>query len=119
MPPELDQPIAPKNPFGPIPPAEFKALVACPYGEAKKAIRKYDPLFGLEPGEKIKFHVRLERTVDETGYAEVEASTKEEAEKLAADLDDAQIDWQADYNYGNAEFVKEVTPEGLRKQDGR
>ena len=93
---------------GPIPRDEFAALVALPCGEARKAIRKYDPLFGREEGEKIEWKVRAERRRDDCGTAIVKASSQEEADKLADDLTEHDFDWDDDF--GDIE-VKSVEPQ--------
>lgn len=81
---------------GPIPRDKFREIVAAPFGEAANEIRKYDPLWGRAPGEKLKWKVTYEREVVETGTAIVEAETEKEAERLADGLDDSKIRW--DYN---------------------
>jgi hypothetical protein len=84
--------MAATNPIsGPVPINEFREMVNLPAGEARKCIRKYDPLFGREPGEKIKWEVRF--TGQGVGYAVVEAASKKDAEKLADKISDADIEW--------------------------
>lgn len=78
--------------YGPIPKAEFAELVAAPYGEATKRIRKYDPFYKREEGEKIRFRVEATGRMHGVGY--VEASNQEEADKLADELTDASFDWR-------------------------
>ena|SRR6185369_2183282 len=77
---------------GPISRSEFAELVAAPYGEATKRIRKYDPLYGRAPGEKVRYRVEASGRMVGTGY--VEASSQEEADRLADELTDASFDWQ-------------------------
>lgn len=96
---------------GPIPRAEFTALIAAPHGEAIKVIRKYDPLFGREAGEKIKWRVTYRRKAWETGRAMVEAKTLKEAQKLADDMDGRQIDWEPTYSSDDAGDVESIEPD--------
>lgn len=92
---------------GPMPRAEFKALVEAPFGEATKAIRKYDPLFGRKPGEKLKWEVRCRSTME--GWAYVEAENEDEADKLAAKLSCNDVDW---CDYSDDFEVLDITPSG-------
>lgn len=98
-----------KKPYGPLSDDEIAALSVCPFGEAKKIIRKHDPLYGLEPGQKIKWAVKLTRTVEEEGYATVEAASKEQAEKLANNLKDTDIDWHANC-WGDDGDIQSIEP---------
>ncbi len=81
---------------GPVPRDEFAKLIDAPCGEAKKVIRKYDPLFGRAPGEVVKWTVMVEATGRRTGVAEVDAATEKEAEKLADDLSGDDVEWDYD-----------------------
>ena len=74
---------------GPLSRQEFAELVTVPYGEATKRIRKHDPFYQNGKG---KFRVKASGRM--TGTAYVEASSQEEADKLADDLTDADFDWQ-------------------------
>lgn len=96
---------------GPIPRDEFASLVSAPYGAAEKAIRKYDPLWGRKPGEKLKWRVKFTREVTEVGYATVEAESEKEAEELADKISDASISWDVEgwQDNGTIESV-EVIP---------
>ncbi len=76
---------------GPISREEFQEIAAAPFGEAKKRIRQYDPFWGLQDGEKIPFLVEL--TGHMRGEAVVMAANQKEADKLAGELTDAEIDW--------------------------
>ena len=58
---------------GPVPREEFRRLVELPYGKAREAIRKYDPCYGLEPGKKITWEVKV-KAVSCRGTAYVEAA---------------------------------------------
>ena len=77
---------------GPLSRDEFVELIAAPYGEATKIIRKHDPFYRREPGEKVRFRVEASGRMRGTGY--VEASDQKEADKLANELNDASFDWQ-------------------------
>jgi hypothetical protein len=82
------------NPIsGPIPLEEFKALVDAPCGAARKAIQKHDPFWGREAHEKVLFTVKAKAKC--IGTAMIEASSQEDADKLAADLTDASFDWES------------------------
>ena len=70
---------------------QLTELVNAPFGEATKAIRKIDPLWGVREGQKIKWKVTFTRETRETGHATVEAETEEEAETLAQNLKDSEI----------------------------
>lgn len=80
---------------GPVPRAEFFSLVEAPFGDAAKKIRKYDPLWGLPPGTKIKWRVECRRTV-QYGTAIIEAKTEKAAEAEAEDLTADDVDWDSD-----------------------
>ena len=84
------------GPLGPFSQEEFKALVEAPYGAARRAIQKHDPLWGREesePGEKRDWRVNLTQMVMLSGVVTVEAETEEEAELLADAIPDSQINW--------------------------
>lgn len=85
---------------GPIPRDKFAEIIAAPFGEAAKLIRKFDPLWGRVPGEIIKWRVVVEREVTETGVAYVKAATKEEAMKLADNLPDTEFSWEPTGGFG-------------------
>lgn len=95
---------------GPISRDEFAALIAAPFGEARKAIRKHDPLWGRETGEVIKWEVRYSRKVREEGYATVEAATLKEAEKLADKVPCSQISWDIGDSYDDDVEIESVEP---------
>ena len=105
-----------KDPItGPLSREDFRSLWDAPYGEALEAIRKHDPLYGRKPGEKIRWRVTLKREVPEIGTATVIAATEEEATQLADKLTDAEIDWDVDDCYADADgIVEKVEPEGGR-----
>lgn len=104
---------------GPMPREEFQKLVDAPYGAALTEIRKYDPLYGRKPGEKIKWRVTLEREIAEVGTAYIEAETKEDAEKLADKLTEAQIDWEAECSWSTDldGTIKEIVPAKSKEGD--
>ena len=77
---------------GPLSRSQFADLVAAPHGEATKIIRKHDPFYKREPGEKVRWRVVASGRMCGTTY--VEASDQKEADKLADDLTDASFDWQ-------------------------
>ena len=81
---------------GPIPRDKFAEIVAAPFGEATKAIRKYDPLWGRTAGENLKWKVTYEKKVIEVGTAIIEAETEKEAVQLADKLEDSKISWDCD-----------------------
>lgn len=97
---------------GPMPREKLKELAAAPAGEAVKIIRQYDPQWGRAPGEKFAWEVRVRRDGADTGVAYVEAASQEEADKLADDLDESEIDW--DYS-GDDFFITSVEPQKIRK----
>jgi hypothetical protein len=92
--PELDRST------GPVPRAEFADLVNAPFGQAVKVIRKYDPLYGRQPGEKIKWVVQVQEMGRRDGTAEVEAASEKEAEKIAENLSSDDVEW----DYDGADF---------------
>jgi hypothetical protein len=96
---------------GPLSREEFAALVAAPYGAAANAIRKHDPLYGIkEDGEPIKWEVYATRRATEEGYAEVAASSIEEALELAGKLKSSAFSWDCGHVYDDAPNIQEVTP---------
>jgi hypothetical protein len=77
---------------GPVPRETFKDLVNLPFGEATKRIRKFDPMYGRQPGEKIPWTITCEvRRLE--GRATVMASSEKEAGDLAQDLSSGDVDW--------------------------
>ncbi len=97
---------------GPLSREEFRALSNAPFGTALDVIRKHDPLYGRQPGEKLRWLVTLKREIPERGYATVMAETEEEAAQVAANLTEAEIDWEPDCDacYDEGTIVK-VEPE--------
>jgi hypothetical protein len=77
---------------GPIPRDKFASIVALPFGQAAKEIQKYDPEWGRGAGEKIRWRVDVERESN-AGVAYVMAENLEQAEKLAEELTEHDIDW--------------------------
>lgn len=82
---------------GPLSRAELAALVAAPFGEAGKAIRKHDPFWGLAAGEKVEWEVKCK--AKKRGVAYVKAASEKEAHKLAEELTDFDVDWGDDDNF--------------------
>lgn len=76
---------------GPISREAFRELVQAPAGQARKKIQEYDPFWGREEGAKIDYEVTVSGMIQ--GTALVKASSQDEADKLADDLNDADIDW--------------------------
>lgn len=95
---------------GPMPRTEFAEAIAAPFGKAREAIRKYDPLWGRETGEVIKWEVKFTRKVREEGWATVEAATEKEAEKLAEKIPDSQISWDVGDCWGDDIEIESVEP---------
>lgn len=95
---------------GPIPRDEFAAMIEAPFGKAREAIRKYDPLWGRETGEVIKWQVLFTRKVREEGRAIVEAATAEEAEKLAQKIPCGQICWDVGDSWDDDIEIESVEP---------
>lgn len=95
---------------GPIPRAEFAEIVNAPFGKAREAIRKYDPLWGRATGETIKWRVKFTREVTEVGYATVEASSEKEAEEIAAHVKTSTIAWEPDDCFDEDGEVESVEP---------
>jgi len=94
------------KPYGPLKAEDIQAMRDAPAGEAVKIIRKYDPAWGYG-GENQKFLIKFERVLVETTYekAEVEiaASSKEQAEKLAEEHKEDDLDWSTE-GYGDEEY---------------
>jgi hypothetical protein len=90
---------------GPMSREELRACVEAPHGGAAKIIRKHDPLFGLQPGEKIEWEVQCSGITHGTAY--VKAASQEEADRLAADLTSGDVDWE----FGMDDFdVDDIKP---------
>ena len=98
------------NPYGPLSAEQFQTLVDAPFGKALQTLRQYDPMWGRAPGETIRWRVTVSRLVREVGTAYVEAASEREAENLAANLDDRQINWDWDSCNSNDEMVESVEP---------
>lgn len=97
----------PKDPVsGPLTRLQLSALAEAPFGAAAEAIRQHDPLWGIAPGTKLKWRAHFSRSAREEGYALIEATSAEEAEKIACRLPDKDIhdcgpayggDWEFDH----------------------
>ncbi len=83
---------------GPMPRERLRELADAPFGEAAKAIRKYDPQFGRREGEKFEWEVRVERSGPDQGTVIVMAANEDEACDLAEDADECDVSW--DYSDG-------------------
>lgn len=86
---------------GPIPREVFAKAILAPYGGAKKIIREYDPLWGIAPGDKIRW--KVEAMSKQWGEAFVEADSQEEADQKADELDESDFDW--DYSSGDVTII--------------
>lgn len=86
---------------GPISSKRLRELVDAPFGGAAKAIREYDPFWGRKEGEKIEFEVIVNGR--NQGRAVVMAASQDEADKLADDLSDGDIDWV--FGLGDFEII--------------
>lgn len=75
---------------------QLRELAALPYGEARKRIRKIDPLWGLEEGEEITWRVSATQDVPMVGRATVRAASVEAAEAKAHALSYHEFDWEPD-----------------------
>jgi hypothetical protein len=95
---------------GPLSREQFAELVAAPFGEAIKRIRKIDPMHGRKEGEKFTWAVRFTREIEEEGWGHVEASTEEEAIELGRKLDPAKLNWDVSDYYTSPQFDS-VEPE--------
>lgn len=76
---------------GPMPKQRLRELADLPFGAARKAIQQYDPIWGLQPGEKIEFEVRVSGHMQ--GTAIVKAADQKEADALADKLNSGDVDW--------------------------
>jgi hypothetical protein len=76
---------------GPFTREAFQELVAAPFGEAGKRIRKVDPFWGRKEGEKIDFEVTCVARLQ--GRAVIKAANQKEADKLSDDLGEHDFDW--------------------------
>lgn len=76
---------------GPLSREELRKLANAPFGTAIKEIRKFDPMYGRAPGEKIEWKVICKSNME--GRAYVKAASKKEAEALADKLGCNDVDW--------------------------
>ena len=95
---------------GPIPRSVFEEIVAAPHGKARDMIRKYDPLWGRVEGESIKWRVEFRRRAYETGYATVEATSKEDAEREAEKIEASLFNWEPDHFEDDVGDIQSVEP---------
>jgi hypothetical protein len=78
---------------GPITREQFKRIVDAPFGAAGEMIRKYDPLWGLKPGEKMEWEVTVQRM--QQGTVIVKAATEEEAQNMAGEVNESDVNWDS------------------------
>lgn len=87
--------------FGPVPVEKFLEAQKAPAGNATKILRQYDPLFGMvQGGGKLKtFSVTVTRRVCSKQWSkrEIEAESKEQAEKLLDAMDWDTFNWSDGY----------------------
>lgn len=76
---------------GPLTREQIRELAQAPFGTARAEIQKHDPFWGLTEGEKIEFEVICKGRIE--GRAYIKATSQEEADGLAYDLTEAEIDW--------------------------
>lgn len=76
---------------GPLSRDEFMELAGAPFGAAAKRIRDFDPFFGRGDGEKIRWKVKCRGDMHGTAY--IEAASEKEANNLADNLSEAEVDW--------------------------
>ena len=100
---------------GVLPREKLAELAAAPHGEATKVIRQYDPQWGRAPGEKFDWIVKVRRDGMDTGEAIVKAADQEEADELADDLQESDIEW----NYGSDGFTVESVEPYIEKKSRR
>ena len=86
------------------------ALVDAPFGVATKAIRRHDPLWARPDGEKFEWEIQIRRRGADRGVAYVKASSQEEADKLAEDLTECEIEWDCDPDDFTIVSVEPVNP---------
>jgi hypothetical protein len=91
---------------GPLDRETLKELAAAPFGEAAAVIRKYDPQWGRGLGEKFDWKVTVRRSGADRGTAIIKAANQEEADALADDLTEMEIDWDYDSDGFEVETVE-------------
>jgi hypothetical protein len=92
---------------GPFTRQQINEMVAAPYGEATKLIRKVDPFWGREEGEKVRWRVNASGRLHGTAF--VQAPSLKEADKLANELTALDFDWGSgsdDFDILNIELDK-------------
>lgn len=97
-------------PFGPMSADEFQKAVDAPYGMAAGMLRRYDPLWGRmnAEGDPIRWKVTLEKSVRMRATTYVEAVTEEQADLLAANIDDAKLNWNFAHEDDGGEVIDVV-----------
>jgi hypothetical protein len=101
-----------QSPTGPISQEQMQALAESPaFGVATAELRKHDPFWGRADGEKIRWRVTIYSKALMKATAFVEASSEDEANKLADAIEDSSLDWDAVGNWlKNETWVDEVVP---------
>lgn len=96
--------------YGPLSPEEWQAACAAPAGQAKKIIRRHDPLWGIErdgPQKKYKVRVYAEATWVESLSKEftVEAGDEKQALLIASgEAEEYKWNWYNSDTPENIEF---------------
>lgn len=90
---------------GPISPEQMRALADAPYGKAAEVLRKHDPAWGMsDPDRPLrKYDVILTAMMPASAVVEVEATSPEQARKIAMSERFSNLDWDID---GNPEDVE-------------
>lgn len=99
---------------GVLPREKLAELAAAPHGEATKVIRRYDPQWARAPGEKFDWIVKVRRGSG-TGEAIVKAADQKEADELADDLRESDIEW----DYDSDGFIVESVEPYIEKKPTR
>lgn len=96
------------NPIGPLSPEEWQEAIDAPYGHAAVILRRHDPAWGFSDPDKApkKWKVKFTRETEFTAYTTVVATTEAEAQKLADEIDDGDLDW--DYGDEGPAFVASI-----------
>jgi hypothetical protein len=94
---------------GPISPEQMRALADAPYGKAAEVLRKHDPAWGLSsPDNPLrKYDVILSAMLPASALVEIEATSPEQARKIAMAERFSNLDWDVDGNPEDVE-VQEV-----------
>ena len=105
--------------YGPLSPEEWQAILDCPAGQAKKIIRRHDPLWGMERDGLKKFKVRVyaeatwveslshEFTVDAGDEKQALTVARAEAEEHAWNWYNSDTPENLEFNAYEAKEVRE------------